>query len=91
MGRKEEYERIAAERLAAEQESRSILRRDFLQSALQCVAFCALGLAVMFFAFYVNDLLIARAFLWGGMAVGYGGIFYTLLSAYRRGEKRGDW
>lgn len=86
-----ELERIAQERLAADLEARRDTRREFLRASLQCVGFCAAGLGIMFFAFYVDDLQIGRAFLWGGMLVGYGGISYTLLSAYRRGEHRGDW
>jgi hypothetical protein len=89
--RRAEYERIAGERLAAERDARRETRRDFLRASAQCVGFCAAGLCIMFFAFYVNDVVVGRAFLWGGMVVGYGGIAYTLLSAYRRGEARGDW
>lgn len=91
LDRKAEYERIATERLAAERDARRETRRDFLRASLQCVGFCTLGLCVMFFAFYVDDLQVGRAFMWGGMVVGYSGIAYTLLSAYRRGEARGDW
>jgi hypothetical protein len=91
LDRKAEYERIATERLAAERDARRETRRDFLRASAQCVGFCAAGLFIMFFAFHVDDLQAGRAFLWGGMVVGYSGIAYTLLSAYRRGEKRGDW
>ena len=89
--RKAEYERIGAERLAAGRDAQRETRRDLLRASLQCAGFCAAGLFVMFFAFYVDDLQVGRAFLWGGMLVGYSGIAYTLVSAYRRGEKRGDW
>ena len=91
MSRIEELERIAAERLVAEREATRYARRELFFTALQCVAFCALGLVIMFFAFYVTDLQIGRALLWGGMAVGYAGMAWTLLAAYVRGEKRGDW
>jgi len=91
MSRLEELERIAEERRLAEREAGRYARRDLLRTALQCVAFCLLGLVIMFFAFYVTDLQIGRALLWGGMAVGYAGMAWTLLSAYVRGEERGDW
>lgn len=45
----------------------------------------------MGYAFYVTDETLGQLFLFGGMAVGYGGMSYALLSAYRRGEERGDW
>ena len=88
LDRKAEYERIGRERAAAERESSAILRRDLLRSALQLIAWTFLGLSIMFWAFYVTDVTIGRAFLYGGMAVGYAGVFYTIFGAYRRGEKR---
>jgi hypothetical protein len=48
-------------------------------------------MAIMFFAFWVTDVELGKAFLFGGMAVGYAGIATSILSAYRRGEERGDW
>ena len=91
LDRKAEYERIGREREAAEREASAVLRRDLLRSALQLIAWTFLGLSIMFWAFYVSDVVLGRAFLYGGMAVGYSGIFYTLFQTYRRGEKRGDW
>jgi hypothetical protein len=89
--RKAEYERIGREREEAERESRRIALRDLLRASLQCAGFCVLGLAIMFFAFHVNELLLGRVFFWGGLVVGYAGMSYTILSAYRRGIQRGDW
>ena len=89
--RTEEYERIAQERLAAEREARRATRWELLLAMLECVAACLLGLVIMFFAWKVNDPVLGKAFLWGGMAIGYAGMAYALLSAYRRGEERGDW
>ena len=89
--RKAEYERIGREREEAERESRSIALRDLLRASLQCGGFCVLGLAIMFWAFHVNDLLLGRVFFWGGLVAGYTGMSYTILSAYRRGVQRGDW
>ena len=91
MDRKAEYERIEREREAAEREARRTTLRALLGASLQCIGFCALGLFIMFFAFHVHDLFIGRAFLYGGMAVGYAGLFYTVISAYKRGVERGDW
>jgi hypothetical protein len=86
-----ELERIAAERLAAEEESARIRFWDFVRSGLLCVAFAFVGLVFFFFAFWVNDILLGRTLLWGGMVVGYSGMAWVLLSLYRRGEQRGDW
>ena len=91
MARKEEYERIGRERAEAEREARRETWRDLARTLLAVVGWCGLGLAIMFFAWYVNDRVLGKAFLWGGMGVGYAGMAYTLLAAYRRGERRGDW
>jgi len=89
--RLEEYERIGRERAAAEREARKATLHDFLRASAECVAWCVLGLVIMFFAFHVDDVVLGKAFLWGGMGVGYAGMAHALLSAYRRGEQRGDW
>ena len=89
--RKAEYERIGAERAESEREARHVTRWELLRACLECVAWCALGLVIMFFAWFVNDVALGKAFLYGGMGVGYAGMAYAILSAYRRGEQRGDW
>jgi hypothetical protein len=89
--RKAEYERIGAERAEAERDARRVTRRELLRACLEVVAWCALGLVIMFFAWYVNDVQLGKAFLYGGMGVGYGGMAYAIITAYRRGEQRGDW
>jgi hypothetical protein len=91
MDRKAEYERIGQERAETERESQRITRIDLLKASAQILVSALLGLAIMFFAWYVNDPVLGKAFLWGGMAVGYAGMAYAILSAYRRGIERGDW
>ena len=91
LDRKAEYERIGRERAEAEREAQRILRADLLRWCVHLIAWTVLGLAIMFFAFYVTDVTVGKVFLYGGMAVGYAGVFYTIGAAYRRGEKRGDW
>ena len=88
---KDMYAKIGAERAEAERESRAILRRDLARTLAKVVAYCALGLFVMFWAFWVDDLLLGKTFLYGGMVLGYTGMSYELLAAYKRGLKRGDW
>jgi hypothetical protein len=89
--RRAEYERIGREREAAERESSRVTRVELLKASLQVVVSCLAGLVIMFFAWWVHDPVLGKAFLWGGMAVGYSGMAYTILSAYRRGVERGDW
>lgn len=89
--RKEEYERIGAERSTSEREAERAKLLNLLRGSLLCVASALLGLGIMFFAFWVSDEALGRALLWAGMAAGYSGMAYALLSTYTRGEKRGDW
>lgn len=91
MDRKAEYERIGRERTESEREARRITRLALLRALLEVVVSCVAGLAIMFFAWWVDDPVLGKAFLWGGMAVGYAGMAYAILSAYRRGVERGDW
>jgi len=91
MDRKAEYERIGRERADAERESSRITRLELLKASGQIVVACAAGLVIMFFAWWVNDPVLGKAFLWGGMAVGYAGMAWAILRAYRRGLERGDW
>jgi hypothetical protein len=79
-------ERSDAERLATSQS-----RRELARASLECLGGCAVGLVIMALGFHSTDVLIGKAFLYGGMAVGYGLILIALVSAYRRGEQRGDW
>jgi hypothetical protein len=91
MDRNAEYQRIGRERKESEREARQITRAALLRALLEVVVSCAAGLFIMFFAWWVNDPVLGKAFLWGGMAVGYAGMAYAILSAYRRGVERGDW
>ena len=91
MDRKAEYERIGQERAEAERDASRLTRIELLKASLQIIASCVAGLAIMFFAWWVTDPVLGKAFLWGGMAVGYAGMAYTILRAYRRGLERGDW
>jgi len=91
MDRKAEYERIGQERAESERESSRITRIELLKASVQIVVACAAGLVIMFFAWWVHDPVLGKAFLWGGMAVGYAGMAWAILRAYRRGLERGDW
>lgn len=89
--RAEALRRIAAERLEAERQITRFYRREMVFTALACVFWCALGLAFMFAGFAVRGVQKGWALVWSGLIVGYGGITWTLVRAYLRGEARGDW
>ena len=91
MNLQDELDRIGAERLAAEREAERAARRGIWLALLGCVASCALGMLVLSVAFWTSDRQLGMVFFWSGLLLGYAGMAYSLLSAYRSGEKRGDW
>jgi hypothetical protein len=79
--------RNEAQHIAAERDR----RRSMLWSALMCLVWAGLGLVCYGFAFHTTDPQIADICKWGAYLITYGGVSFTLLRAYRRGEQRGDW
>jgi hypothetical protein len=82
---------LSRKRAAEHQEAKRDTRRDIFTTALACVGWAGLGLLCLMLSFAVDELLLGRIAYWGGLLVGNGGVLFTLLAAYRRGEKRGDW
>ena len=71
--------------------ARRVSRRELLR-AMAMIAFWVLcGLALIGMALHVTDRTIGMAFWWGGHIVWIAGVTSAILSAYRRGEERGDW
>jgi hypothetical protein len=66
-------------------------RRDLILSGLACVAWATLGVLCVVWSAYTTNETYARLAFYGGVALGNGGVAFTLLAAYRRGEQRGDW
>ena len=50
-----------------------------------------LGAILIFFAFRAFDYELGRIFWLLGCGVWIGGVTFAILSAYKRGEDRGDW
>ncbi|HSQ30395.1 MAG TPA: hypothetical protein VLN49_11130 [Gemmatimonadaceae bacterium] len=86
-----ELERIARERLEAERQVSRVYRRELLRVCLECLGSSFLGVFCMGFALHTNDAGYGAIAWWGGMVVGYSGIALSLISAYIRGDRRGDW
>ena len=84
-------DQIARRNDAAHREALRDTRRDHVRTALACWGWCLLGLGFIALSFRLTDVTIAEALFWSGLGIGNAGIIFTLLGAYRRGEKRGDW
>ena len=75
----------------SEREARRDTLREIFRAAAIITFWTACGLALIGMALHVSDATIGRAFWLGGHTVWIAGVAATLLSAYRRGEQRGDW
>jgi hypothetical protein len=82
---------MAARQHAAERDAARVTRRDLAMTALACVGWCVVALALLAWAFHTTDEESGRLAFALGVGSGNAGIIFTCLAAYRRGEQRGDW
>jgi hypothetical protein len=66
-------------------------RTDLLATAGACIGFVAIGALCVMWSFHTNEYALGRAAFFAGIGIANGGVIFTLLAAYRRGERRGDW
>ncbi len=64
--------------------------RAHVRTALACVAWSAVGLALMGLGLHTSDPDLGQVAWKGGMVVGYAGILFTLIRAHGRAKDRGD-
>lgn len=65
--------------------------RDLMRSSLLCVVWGAVGLYGVLWSAHTTDVAYGKMAFFAGLGAGNGGIIFTLLGVYRRGERRGDW
>lgn len=65
--------------------------RDLTFTALRCWFWAAAGLACIAWSLHTTLMWLGEAAFWAGLGMGNAGIIFSLLGAYRRGERRGDW
>src|SRR5687767_12265720 len=65
--------------------------RDLLWTAVQCMCWSGLGIFLILWSAHTTDYAYGMAAFFAGLGIGNGGIIFSLLAAYRRGELRGDW
>jgi hypothetical protein len=88
----QEYRDALIEKHArSEREARRDTRREMVRVVATIAFWVLCGLGLMGTALHVTDRTLGMAFWWGGHAVWIGGVAGAILSAYRRGEQRGDW
>jgi hypothetical protein len=89
--RKELYEAISHQRAEQAQEASRETIRDLAICAALCLGWATLGIFCILWSAHTSSLFWGKISFFSGIALGNGGVIFTLLGAYRRGEKRGDW
>lgn len=84
-------EEMAASRAREREVAERDKQRALGWAALQCVGWAALGVFLILWSAHTTDMTYGRVAFYGGIGAGNGGVLFTLLAAYRRGERRGDW
>ncbi len=64
---------------------------DYVRTALACFAWSVFGVGCILWSAHTYSMSFGRIAFFAGLGMGNAGIIFTLLAAYRRGEKRGDW
>jgi hypothetical protein len=65
--------------------------RAIVQTALACVGWAAAGLFCLMWSAHTTDVKAGWIAVWTGLLIGNGGVLFTLLRAFLRGERRGWW
>jgi len=65
-------------------------RRRLVSSIVGCVGSCGAGLYLIGLGMHMTDPGVASIAFWGGLVVGNGGMFVTLLLAYLGAVDDGD-
>jgi hypothetical protein len=82
---------MAAKRRAEAELARRDTFWSYVLTALMCAGWAGLGIFLLMWSAHTTSLTYGRIAFWAGCAVGNGGILFTLIAAYARGEQRGDW
>ncbi len=88
---KDLLEEMSLRRAATEEEADRVRARDLVRGTLACVGWGAIGIFLILWSAHTTSMTYGRMAFWTGLGVGNGGIIFTLLAVWRRGERRGDW
>jgi len=88
---KQLYEEMQEKRFAEHLRAERDRRWSLVRAGLACLMWAFLGLVCYAFAFHTTDMAMAQVYKWGAYLITYGGVFYTLVRTYLKGERRGDW
>src|SRR3954468_21500963 len=96
---KAEYQRIGKERVAADRVFERERRAFMIVTLVYCWGWTVAGLALIGVSFHIpatigwielpRQMLLAKSYFWGGVMVGTGGAFGTLVYRWRQAMERG--
>lgn len=85
------YEERIAAFAKAHREAEREARQDFLRTIRDIVAWTCGGVLCIGLALHTGDAGLGWIWYWLGNSIWFGGVSFSILAAYRRGERRGDW
>jgi polyferredoxin len=86
------YEKEQMERNARlDRQARRDYWRDILRTMLHLAFWVAVGLGLMGSALHTRDAALGGVLWLAGQTLWLSGVLFSLLAAYRRGSRRGDW
>lgn len=85
------YAELIAKHEAAHRSAQRDTSWDLLKTCGHLAFWVACGLGLLGMALHTHDPGWGRIYWLAGHTVWIAGVLFSLLAAYRRGEKRGDW
>lgn len=85
------YAERIAEHERAHREAQRAARRDFYRLVLDLAVSVAGGMVLIGLAVHSTDPATGKACWWAGHAFWVAGLTFSLMRAYRRAERRGEW
>lgn len=76
---------------ALERQARRDYWRDIFRTMLHLAFWVAVGLVLLGSALHTHDAVLGHILWLAGQTVWLSGVLFSLLAAYRRGSRRGDW
>lgn len=86
-----DYEALIEQREAEHRRAGRDTFRDLAKTSVQMVCWLLAGWTFIAFSVHTTNMIVGKILWWTGLAVWIPGVLFSLLAAYRRGEKRGDW
>jgi hypothetical protein len=86
---REVLEQVGEERLAAQRQAERERRRLWLRTGILCLLWPLLGLSLVAWSFHTTDAFHSEVVFWAGLGIGDGGTLFTLVSAWRKAERKG--